>query len=414
MATSGKSTAVSHVGKIRQNNQDSGYAGAQLFVVADGMGGHAGGDVASAIALKRVMEADRQYVSAADAEFALQSALSAANTMLAETVFEHPELTGMGTTVSAILRSGSQVAIAHIGDSRIYLLRDGTLKQITADHTFVQRLVDSGRITPEEAAVHPRRSVLMRVLGDVDAAPEIDTTVFDVLPGDRWLLCSDGLSSYVSDDKIAHALTVQTAVKDAADRLVKESLDQGAPDNVTVVIVDIDDTGESGSSPVIVVGSAAVPLAFEGESGRRPLRLPTLLLHPLKSTQAREDAHFEPESDEYLDELILEDRRRARRRRITWLVGVIVIVALIVTALFVGYRWSQSLYYVGADGQTVAIYRGVQQDIGPISLHSVYSETSVQLADLPSYTRKTVEGTISATDLADAKAIIKRLTNASR
>jgi serine/threonine protein phosphatase PrpC len=414
MATSGKSTAVSHVGKIRQNNQDSGYAGAQLFVVADGMGGHAGGDVASAIALKRVMEADRQYASAADAEFALQSALSAANTMLAETVFEHPELTGMGTTVSAILRSGSQVAIAHIGDSRIYLLRDGTLKQITADHTFVQRLVDSGRITPEEAAVHPRRSVLMRVLGDVDAAPEIDTAVFDVLPGDRWLLCSDGLSSYVSDDKIAQALTVQTAVKDAADRLVKESLDQGAPDNVTVVIVDIDDTGESASSPVLVVGSAAVPLTFEGESGRRPLRLPTLLLHPLKSTQAREDAHFEPESDEYLDELILEDRRRARRRRITWLVGIIVIVALIVTALFVGYRWSQSLYYVGADGQTVAIYRGVQQDIGPISLHSVYSETSVQLADLPSYTRKTVEGTISATDLADAKAIIKRLTNASR
>ena len=414
MATSGKSTAVSHVGKIRQNNQDSGYAGAQLFVVADGMGGHAGGDVASAIALKRVMEADRQYVSAADAEFALQSALSAANTMLAETVFEHPELTGMGTTVSAILRSGSQVVIAHIGDSRIYLLRDGTLKQITADHTFVQRLVDSGRITPEEAAVHPRRSVLMRVLGDVDAAPEIDTTVLDVLPGDRWLLCSDGLSSYVSDEKIAHALTAQTAVKDAADRLVKESLDQGAPDNVTVVIVDIDDTGESGSSPVIIVGSAAVPLTFEGESGRRPLRLPTLLLHPLKSTQAREDAHFEPESDEYLDELILEDRRRARRRRITWLVGVIVIAALIVTALFVGYRWSQSLYYVGADGQTVAIYRGVQQDIGPISLHSVYSETSVQLADLPSYTRKTVEGTISATDLADAKAIIKRLTNASR
>jgi serine/threonine protein phosphatase PrpC len=414
MATSGKSTAVSHVGKIRQNNQDSGYAGAQLFVVADGMGGHAGGDVASAIALKRVMEADRQYASAADAEFALQSALSAANTMLAETVFEHPELTGMGTTVSAILRSGSQIAIAHIGDSRIYLLRDGTLKQITADHTFVQRLVDSGRITPEEAAVHPRRSVLMRVLGDVDAAPEIDTTVFDVLPGDRWLLCSDGLSSYVSDDKISQVLTLQTAVKDAADRLVKESLDQGAPDNVTVVIVDIDDTGESASSPVIVVGSAAVPLTFEGESGRRPLRLPTLLLHPLKSTQAREDAHFEPESDEYLDELILEDRRRARRRRITWLVGVVVIAALIVTALVVGYRWSQSLFYVGADGQTVAIYRGIQQDLGPISLHSIYSETSVQLADLPSYTRKTVEDTISASDLADAKAIIKRLTNASR
>ncbi len=414
MAISGKSTAVSHVGKIRANNQDSGYAGTQLFVVADGMGGHAGGDVASAIALKRVMEADRQFASAADAEFALQSALSAANTMLAETVFEHPELTGMGTTVSAILRSGSQVAIAHIGDSRIYLLRDGTLKQITADHTFVQRLVDSGRITPEEAAVHPRRSVLMRVLGDVDAAPEIDTTVFDVLAGDRWLLCSDGLSSYVSDDKIAQALKSLPAVKDAADRLVKESLDQGAPDNVTVVIVDIDESGESASVPVIVVGSAAAPLSFEGESGRRPLRLPTLLLHPLKLTQAHEDSHFEPESDEYLDELILEDRRRARRRRITWLVGIVVIVALIMTALFVGYRWSQSLFYVGADGQTVAIYRGIQQDLGPISLHSIYSETSVRLNDLPSYTRKTVEDTISAANLADATAIIKRLTDATK
>ena len=414
MATSSKSTAVSHVGKIRANNQDSGYAGTQLFVVADGMGGHAGGDVASAIALKRVMEADRQFASAADAEFALQSALSAANTMLAETVFEHPELTGMGTTVSAILRSGSQIAIAHIGDSRIYLLRDGTLTQITADHTFVQRLVDSGRITPEEAAVHPRRSVLMRVLGDVDAAPEIDTTVFDVLAGDRWLLCSDGLSSYVSDDKIAQALKSLPAVKDAADRLVKESLDQGAPDNVTVVIVDIDESSESASVPVTVVGSAAAPLSFEGESGRRPLRLPTLLLHPLKLTQAHEDSHFEPESDEYLDELILEDRRRARRRRITWLVGIVVIVALIMTALFVGYRWSQSLFYVGADGQTVAIYRGIQQDLGPISLHSIYSETSVQLKDLPSYTRKTVEDTISAANLADATAIIKRLTDATK
>ena len=414
MAITGKSTAVSHVGKIRANNQDSGYAGTQLFVVADGMGGHAGGDVASAIALKRVMEADRPFASAADAEFALQSALSAANTMLAETVFEHPELTGMGTTVSAILRSGSQIAIAHIGDSRIYLLRDATLRQITADHTFVQRLVDSGRITPEEAAVHPRRSVLMRVLGDVDAAPEIDTTVFDVLAGDRWLLCSDGLSSYVSDDKIAQALKSLPVVKDAADRLVKESLDQGAPDNVTVVIVDIDESAESASLPVIVVGSAATPLTFEGESGRRPLRLPTLLLHPLKLTQAHEDSHFEPESDEYLDELILEDRRRARRRRITWLVAIVVIVALIMTALLLGYRWSQSLFYVGADGQTVAIYRGIQQDLGPISLHSIYSETSVQLNDLPSYTRKTVEDTISAASLADATAIIKRLTDASK
>jgi serine/threonine protein phosphatase PrpC len=413
MATSGKSAAVSHVGKIRANNQDSGYAGAQLFVVADGMGGHAGGDVASAIALKRIIEADRVFASANDAEFALQSSLIAANAMLAETVFEHPELTGMGTTVSAILRSGDKIAIAHIGDSRIYLMRDGELKQITADHTFVQRLVDSGRITPEEAAVHPRRSVLMRVLGDVDAAPEIDTTIYDLKPGDRWLLCSDGLSSYVSDDKIEAALTAIPGAKDAADRLVKESLDQGAPDNVTVVVVDVDETWDSASVPPVIVGSAALPLTFEGESGRRPLRLPALLLHPLKSTQ-QEDSHFEPESDEYLDELILEDRRRARNRRIGWLVGVALIAIAILLALFLGYRWTQTLYYVGANGQTVAIYQGVQQNIGPFSLHSVYENQSIRLSALPSYTRKTVEDTISATDLNDAKRIVERLSDAAK
>ncbi len=409
MAGTGKSVAVSHVGKIRANNQDSGYAGTHLFVVADGMGGHAGGDVASAIALTRVMEADKEYASANDAEFALQASLIAANSLLAETVFEHPELMGMGTTVSAILRAGDELAIAHIGDSRIYLLRDNELTQITADHTFVQRLVDSGRITQEEAAVHPRRSVLMRVLGDVDASPEIDTTVHDTKPGDRWLLCSDGLSSYVSDEKIEIVLSGLADTRQAADRLIKESLDQGAPDNVTVVLVDIDESGDSSASPHVVVGSAALPLTFEGETGRRPLRLPTLLLHPLKSTQ-QEDSHFEPESEEYLDELILEDRHRARNRRMAWLIGAVVVVVVIIAGLIVGYRITQTHYFVGSDGQTVAIYRGIQQDIGPVSLHSVYQQTSIRLSDLPAYTRQTVTATISAADLADAKSIISRLS----
>jgi protein phosphatase len=412
MATTGKSAAVTHVGKIRANNQDSGYAGKQLFVVADGMGGHAGGDVASAIALTRIIETDKPYASAHDAGFALQASLLAANTLLAETVFEHPELTGMGTTVSGILRVGNQIAIAHIGDSRIYLFRDGVLTQVSADHTFVQRLVDSGRITQEEAAVHPRRSVLMRVLGDVDSSPEIDTAVLDTRPGDRWLLCSDGLSSYVSDDKIESVLAARTSAKAAADRLVKESLDQGAPDNVTVVVVDVDESGDSACTPPMIVGSAALPLSFEGDSERRSLRLPTLLLHPLKSTQ-HEDSHFEPESDEYLDELILEDRRRARNRRIVWLVGASLVVIGLVVALVAGYRWTQSRYYVGSNGQTVAIYRGIQQNLGPISLHSVYQETSVKLSDLPEYTRQTVKDTINANDLQDAEDIIERLSDVS-
>jgi PPM family protein phosphatase len=412
MATTGRSAAVSHVGKIRANNQDSGYAGRHLFIVADGMGGHAGGDVASAIALKRIIEADQPYASAADAEFELQTALLAANTMLAETVFDHAELTGMGTTVSAIARVGDKIALAHIGDSRVYLFRAGKLEQVTADHTFVQRLVDSGRITQEEAAVHPRRSVLMRVLGDVDSSPEIDTAILDTQPGDRWLLCSDGLSSYVSDEKIETVLSAFSGAKDAGNRLVRESLDQGAPDNVTIVIVDIGDNADSSSNPPLIVGSAALPLTYEADSARRALRLPTLLLHPLKSSQ-REDSHFEPESEEYLDELILEDKRRAIRRRITWLVGIALIVAAIIVALLFAYRWTQMHYYVGANGETVAIYQGVQQDLGPISLHSVYQQTSIKMEDLNPYTRSTVVDTISAKDLDDARAIIERLTLAS-
>jgi serine/threonine protein phosphatase PrpC len=412
MANSGKSAAVSHVGKIRANNQDSAYAGAHLFVVADGMGGHAGGDVASAIAINRIAEVDRSFESPNDAEFALQSALIAANALLAETVFEHSELTGMGTTVSGFLRVGNKLAIAHIGDSRIYRLRDRKLEQITADHTFVQRLVDSGRITPEEAAVHPRRSVLMRVLGDVDAAPEIDTTVIETQPGDRWLLCSDGLSSYVGDDKMQTILNTITATETAANRLVKESLDNGAPDNVTVVLVDIDESGTSAHEPPITVGSAATPLSFDSDSNRRPLRLPTLLLHPLKATQP-DPSHFEPESDGYLDELILEDRRRAKRRRITWLVGLVLIVVVLVLGCIFGYRWTQSHYYVGQSDGNVAIFQGVQQSVGPFPLSTVVEKTSIKLSDLPSFTRSNVEDTMNAVDLEQAQAIVDRLADAS-
>lgn len=141
------SAAGSHVGKVRSNNQDSGYAGEHLFVVADGMGGHAGGDVASALAIQSIAHIDRPFDTASDAAQALRSALLEANQELAETVFEHPELAGMGTTVSGLVRVGDRLALAHIGDSRVYRWRDGELTQVTKDHTFVQRLVDSGRIT---------------------------------------------------------------------------------------------------------------------------------------------------------------------------------------------------------------------------------------------------------------------------
>jgi serine/threonine protein phosphatase PrpC len=406
MATVSHSAAASNVGKIRSNNQDSGYAGHSLFLVADGMGGHAGGDVASAIATKRIMEADKTYQSPQDAEFALQAALIAANSQLAETVFEHAELTGMGTTVSALVVLGDQVAIAHIGDSRIYLLRDGELSQITTDHTFVQRLVDSGRITEAEAMVHPRRSVLMRVLGDVESSPEIDTSILATRAGDRWLICSDGLSGVVSNTGIANALRAPLDAQAVAERLVKESLDGGAPDNVTIVVVDIGDDVERQGEPT-VVGSAAAPLAFGEEPVRtRAPRIPSLRLHPVRET------HFEPDSQDYLSELIEEDARRALRRKLTWLAGIVLLVLAIVGAAVLGYQYTQSRYYVGVEGSTVAIYQGIQQDLGPIKMSSVYEDTDLELKQLRVYDRQQVERTISASSLKDARVILERLSNA--
>lgn len=407
-----RAAAVSHVGKIRANNQDSGYAGHDLFVVADGMGGHAGGDVASAIAVGRIREVDHEYASAGEAEFALQSALIAANALLAETVFEHPELTGMGTTVSALIRVGDQVALAHIGDSRIYLFREGELTQVSIDHTFVQRLVDSGRITEEEAMVHPRRSVLMRVLGDVDASPEIDTWILDTRPGDRWLICSDGLSGVVRHEDLHAALAAKDGPKQVADKLVKQSLDAGAPDNVTVVILDIGDVtrGDVLREPV-VVGSASAPLQFsEPKPTARASRLPSLRLHPIRP--ATGPTHFEPQSEDYLDELIEEDARRARRRRTTWIAGFAALIVALALAAVLGYQWTQAHFFVGeSPSGNVAIFQGVQQNLGPITLSHVYQETDVPVSSLPPYDKQLVQQTINAESLEAARTIVDQLSD---
>ncbi len=404
------SAAVSHVGRIRSNNQDSGYSGNKLFVVADGMGGHAGGDVASAIAIRRIRDADMEYTSAHDAEFALQSALIASNSLLAEAVFEHPELTGMGTTVSGFIRVGDQIAIAHIGDSRIYLYRDGELSQISVDHTFVQRLVDSGRITPEEALVHPRRSVLMRVLGDVESSPEIDTMILDTRPGDRWLLCSDGLSGVVSDTVITGILSRHSNPDDACHQLVRKSLDGGAPDNVTVVLVDVTADPDTPPGRPNTVGSAASPLVFETDSRTKPVRLPLLRLHTLKPPP---ESHFESQSEEYLDELIAEDKRRARRRKRNLVIGIVLIVAVVAVALSLAYQWTQTRFFVGTNGETVVVFQGVQQSLGPISLSHEYMVTSLTLDELRPYDRARVEETISVDSYSEAITIVNWLTDAT-
>lgn len=404
MVFEGSSVAISHTGKVRSNNQDSGYSGSNLFAVADGMGGHAGGDVASSLAIHRLKHLDQAFPSTAAAERALRDAIADTATELIETVALRPELAGMGTTVSAIVMVDDHAVLAHIGDSRVYLYRDDALTQITTDHTFVQRLVDSGRITPEEARYHPRRSVLMRVLGDMDPDPEIDAFVMQTQPGDRWLICSDGLSGVVDDTHTAKVLGQGLAPGRTADLLLKQALDAGAPDNVTIVLVDV-----GGAHPVVsgtptIVGSASTPQGIEVPAAR-PGR--TSWLHPGRQA-ANEPTHFEPAA-EYLEEVIEEDRRRARGRRIWWFVGLVLILAALAGALFGAYQWTQTRYFVGADDDTVVIYRGIQQDIGPVALSSVHEDTGILLADLRAYQRIQVEQTISARSLADAEAIVDRL-----
>ena len=402
------SAASSHIGKIRASNQDSGSVGRNLFVVADGMGGHAGGDVASALAVKHLFALDSTYGSVEEAREALFRGILDAGATLTNAVEEHPELTGMGTTVSAMIRVKSQMVIAHIGDSRIYRLREGVLEQITVDHTFVQRLVDSGRITPEEAAVHPRRSVLMRVLGDVDADPEIDTHIVDTLPGDRWLLCSDGLSGYVSERDIAETLLTVDDVELAAHKLITQSLSEGAPDNVTVVIVRVAE-GLDTSPPAEsrMVGAAAGPVTYEsGPLMRRPA-LPALLLHPLRALPPA-DEHFEPEAD-YLEELIREDRRRLLRRRVAWSLSVLLVISGLVGAAFAAYEWTQTRYFVGESNGFVAIYQGVPENVGPLSLSTLYEQTDVSLDSLQIFEQERVSSVLPAESLDDAQAIVDRL-----
>jgi protein phosphatase len=229
--------ARSDVGRIRAKNDDSAYVGRHLAVVADGMGGHAGGDVASAATVLDMIHLDHDDYDG-DAGTVLADEIQTANSLLSELVHINPKLAGMGTTVTALLLAEGKLHFAHIGDSRAYRLRDGEFEQVSIDHTFVQRLIDEGRLRPEEAETHPHKNVLMRVLGDVDASPELDLDTLAVQAGERWLLCSDGLN-YVAGHVVERTVRETKDLGECADLLVELTLEAGAPDNVTVVVLDI-------------------------------------------------------------------------------------------------------------------------------------------------------------------------------
>lgn len=251
------SAVRSNVGLVRKNNQDSGYAGRSFLLIADGMGGHAGGDVASAITVARLASLDHPDHNGESLD-SLRSTILDANDRIARAVDDEPQLGGMGTTVTALLRCNDRLALAHIGDSRAYLLRDDSFSQMTTDHTFVQMLVDEGRITPEEAEYHPQRSVVMRVLGDVGAPPELDMSVREARIGDRWMLCSDGLTGFADLDVIEEALRSIDDPGDCAEKLVNMALEGGGADNITVVIGDVVDATD------LTAEDLATPGAFGG------------------------------------------------------------------------------------------------------------------------------------------------------
>ena len=411
MATKTISYAASDIGKHRSSNQDSGYAGYQLFFVADGMGGHAGGDIASAITSQRVALTDSKYDTIEEAIETLKKGVLDANGMLNATVQEHPELEGMGTTFSGMLMHSNQVITAHIGDSRIYLVRDGEMKQVTVDHTFVQKLVDMGRITEEEALVHPRRSVLMRVLGDVQGEPELDIAIHDALPGDRWMLCSDGLSGVVPPEVISRILTSKIPTEEAAELLVGEALEFGAPDNVTVVVTDVVRPAakidfEPGAH---FVGSAEHEVVIEERRGGKILRLfnPRSLFELL---QPQEDpSAYAPESEELLEKILQETRRKIRWRTLRIIASWLLLAGVIAGIGYVAYEYTQTRFYVAEfDGQ-VTIFQGIREQLGPLSFSSPYFVSEIDVSELSGFQQTLVERSISAESLEDAQRILQQL-----
>lgn len=389
--------ARTDVGLTRANNQDSGYAGPHLLLVADGMGGAAGGDIASSIAVGRLAALDDEALGPDEALDELKAAISEAHEQIVGRARNDPELSGLGTTVTALLRSGSTLAMAHIGDSRAYLLRDGSLDQVTSDHTFVQHLVDTGRLSVADAESHPKRNLILRVLGDIDANVPVDISVRETRPGDRWMLCSDGLSGVVSRDTILATMLEVEDPGDCADALVALSLAAGAPDNVTCIIgdiVDIDEApdGVGPSTAAQVVGAAALDRNRPSGAASTP------------AARAAKLTEQDPADED--DEGSRWGRFWEKWRG--WMLALIVVLALIAAA-WGFYAWSQTQYFIGEHDGVVAIYQGVPGQVGPVDLSTIVEDTDIPLDSLEPYARDRIQATIRVSGVEEARAVIAGL-----
>jgi serine/threonine protein phosphatase PrpC len=353
----------SDIGRLRQRNEDAYLVKESLFIVADGMGGHRGGDVASALALETIESATPGEVTLEG----LVEDIKRANQAVLERGEADRDLRGMGTTVTAILVEDGRAHVAHVGDSRAYLLRNGSLQQLTEDHTLVQRMVREGRLTEDEAANHPQRSVLTRALG-VDDEIGVDELTLDVHVGDRLLLCTDGLTTMIDRGRIQKILARERDPQAACDKLIDAANRAGGDDNITVIVLDFfEDGSDSGSIPktssaATAARQAPAPDGDEASSSRTVEDSPTAT-SAVPSIQ--EDGHAERRPP----------RRRVRWRRVVLWLGVaalLIIGALIGARAYIGHQW-----YVGDSNGKVAIYNGIPTSILGIDLSNVKEPTDL-------------------------------------
>lgn len=395
--------AHSEVGRIRKNNQDAGYASPTMLLVADGMGGAAAGDLASAVAATEAARSDSQCeVRTADGEEMLSriaGMIARSNAKLSDLIEANLELDGMGTTFCGALFNGTQFGLAHIGDSRGYLLRDGELTQLTHDHSWVQSLIDEGKITEEQAATHPHRSLILKVLnGQVHFEP--DLAVHDAHLGDRLLFCSDGLSGLVDDPHI-HRVLADEEPADAVKKLARMANDNGGHDNITIVIGEVVEADEEldGVPPVLVGSATEVEIPRSGG----PKASPTGAGYPTPPSDS--DVVVEHGADEVARYAPTEGKRR-------W-PGIIATILAI--ALVIGGGWwatssyVASRYFIAADDGHVAVFNGLPGTMLGVQMHSLVERTDIPVENLPRFYRSEVETSINVADLGSAERTIGSL-----
>ena len=407
--------AISDVGRVRKDNQDSGYAGPWLLTVCDGVGGAARGDLASSTAIGQLRRLDEPPGDENDARRRLElvaGALHRASDKIGDLVDEEPALSGTSTTATVALFDGARLAMGHVGDSRAYLYRDHEISQLTTDHTFVQSLIDEGRISEEDARTHPHRNLILKALDGVhDVDPDLFTV--ELAESDRILLCSDGASGSLDNSRLVDILS--TGSPDfAAVELVRASLEAGSTDNVTCIVADVvPATEDTEPSAPIVVGSAA-------ELRRKPRAGASFF----RGHRSGDTGEMEPVAAEIPDDLPPgvpfaidpdpETVRYAPRapRRHPWLRRGLVLLGLIGIAWMAGaaaWSWSQHQYYVGEQDGVVTIFRGVQADIPGISLSHAYETTNVDVGQLDRFTARSVQSGIGTGSLAEAERTVQHL-----